>query len=174
MSLANLLLHPLRLRVVQAFLGGRTLTTGELRTLLPDVPLASLYRQVATLVDGKVLQLVSERKIRGALERTYRLNVAQANLGPEQTAQMDGTTHRRAFMAFVATLLGDFDRYLAREEPDLARDGVGYRQLVLNLSDAELGEFASELGAVIKRWTALESSPERVRRLLSTILMPTR
>lgn len=173
MSDANLLLHPLRLRVVQAFLGDRTLTTSELRTVLPEVPLASLYRQVATLVDGKVLQLVSERKVRGALERRYRLNVAQANFCPEEAATMDGAAHRRAFMSFVASLLADFDRYLARKEPDLARDGVGYRQVVLNLSDAELVEFAAEIGAVIKRWANLESDPSKLRRLLSTILMPT-
>lgn len=158
---------------MQAFLARATLTTGELRAVMPDVPPASLYRQIATLVDGKVLQLVSQRKVRGAVERTYRLNVTEANLGAEEASKMDGAAHRRAFMAFVATLLGDFDRYLACGEPDLARDGVGYRQLVLNLSDSELGEFAGELRAVMTRWAALQASPERVRRLLSTILMPT-
>jgi Helix-turn-helix domain len=39
---ADLLLHPVRLRVVQAFLGDRALTTSELRSELPDVPAASI------------------------------------------------------------------------------------------------------------------------------------
>ena len=43
---AGLLLHPVRLRIVQAFLGGRRLTTAQLRTALPDVSPATLYRQV--------------------------------------------------------------------------------------------------------------------------------
>jgi hypothetical protein len=43
------------LRILQAFLGDRALTTTELRTELPDVPAASLYRHVARLVDGGVL-----------------------------------------------------------------------------------------------------------------------
>jgi hypothetical protein len=35
---ADLLLHPVRLRIVQAFLGDRALTTTQLRGELPDVP----------------------------------------------------------------------------------------------------------------------------------------
>jgi hypothetical protein len=173
-SSAELLLHPVRLRIVQAFLVDRELTTGQLREELPDIPTATLYRQVATLVEGDVLEVVAERKVRGTFERTYRLNLANANVIGQEAAAMDDDAHRRAFMTFVAALLGDFDRYLAREEFDLARDGVGYRQVALNLSDAEFDEFAVEMGEVLKRWVALPPGPGRVRRLLSTIVMPAR
>ncbi|MEE3921886.1 helix-turn-helix domain-containing protein [Micromonospora sp. BRA006-A] len=58
----ELLMHPVRLRIVQAFLGGRTLTTTDLRAELSDVPPATLYRQVATLADHGVLHTVGERR----------------------------------------------------------------------------------------------------------------
>src|SRR6266542_2260634 len=48
---AELLLHPVRLRIVQTFLGDRALTTSQLRAELPDVPPASVYRHVARRVD---------------------------------------------------------------------------------------------------------------------------
>ena len=38
----ELLLHPVRLRIVQAFLGDRELTTVQLGELLPDVSTATL------------------------------------------------------------------------------------------------------------------------------------
>jgi len=57
---ADLLLHPVRLRIVQAFLGDRALTTTELRAELPDVPQASLYRNIARLVGAGVLSIVSD------------------------------------------------------------------------------------------------------------------
>jgi hypothetical protein len=171
-SSAELLLHPVRLRIVQAFLVDRELTTGQLRDELPEIPTATLYRHVATLVDGEVLEIVTERKVRGTFERTYRLNLANANVTGEEAAGMDADAHRRAFMTFVAALLGDFDRYLTRETLDLARDGVGYRQIALNLSDAECDELAAELGEVLKRRVGLPPGPGRVRRLLSTIVMP--
>ena len=73
MATADLLLHPVRLRIVEAFLGDRALTTTQLRAELPDVPAGSLYRHVAKLVDAGVLSVVGERRVRGAVERTYVL-----------------------------------------------------------------------------------------------------
>ena len=52
MTGADLLLHPVRWRIVQAFLGDRTLTTAELHAELSDVPMASLYRHVGLLADA--------------------------------------------------------------------------------------------------------------------------
>ena len=64
----DVVLHPVRLlRIVQAFLGDRELTTGELRSELRDVATATLYRQVAAMVDGGVLEVADERRVRGAV-----------------------------------------------------------------------------------------------------------
>ena len=116
MSSADLLLHPVRLRIVQAFLGDRALTTSELRAELLDVPPASLYRHVARLVDAGVLSVVAERRVRGAVERTYVLRVSAARINLDDIERMSREDHRHAFMAFVAGLLGDADRYIERED----------------------------------------------------------
>src|SRR5215472_10164628 len=105
---ADLLLHPVRLRIVQAFLGDRALTTSDLAAELADIPPASLYRHVARLVDAGVLAVVAERRVRGALERTYVLRLQAATVGLDDVEAMTADDHRQAFMAFVAGLLGDF------------------------------------------------------------------
>ena len=48
-------------------------TVKELRTALPDVPNASLYRHVRLLAEH-VLTVVGETRIRGTVESVYRLN----------------------------------------------------------------------------------------------------
>src|SRR5438552_679181 len=116
MTSADLLLHPVRLRIIQAFLGDRALTTTDLRCELEDVPPASLFRHVARLVDAVVLSVVAERRVRGALERTYELRVAAASINLDEVARMTREEHRNAFMAYVAGLLGDADRYLSRDD----------------------------------------------------------
>src|ERR1035437_1972888 len=88
MTTADLLLHPVRLRIVQAFLGDRGLTTGALIAELADIPAASLYRHVARLVDAGVLAVVAERRARGALERTYVLRLSAASVGLNELAKM--------------------------------------------------------------------------------------
>jgi len=168
---ADVLLHPVRLRIVQAFLGERSLTITALRSELPDVPAATLYRQVGALVDGDVLEVVDERRVRGAVERTYRMRTRAASVDAADAA-MSVEEHRRAFLTFVAGLLGDFDRYLDRGDVDLGRDLVGYRQAAMYLSDDELRELVADLQAVVAPRLAHEPGEHRSRRLLSTVLMP--
>ena len=172
MASADLLLHPVRLRIVEAFLGDRALTTVALRSELPDVPLASRYRHVARLVDAGVLAIVAERRVRGALERTYTLRLSAAQLSAADVARMTPDDHRQAFMAFTAGLLGDFDRYLARGGSDLARDGVGYRMAAMWLSELEYVAFLRELSAVVQSYMTKPPTPGRRRRILRTILIP--
>jgi hypothetical protein len=172
MASAELLLHPVRLRIVQAFLGERALTTSDLRAELPDVPAGSLYRHVAKLVDAGVLGVVAERRVRGAVERTYVLRTSRARIGVKELAEMSRDDHRQAFLAFAAGLIGDFDRYLAREEIDPLRDGAGYNLAGLWLDDAELADLARELAIVLEPRVANDPRPGRTRRLLATILIP--
>jgi DNA-binding HxlR family transcriptional regulator len=169
---ADLLLHPHRLRIVQAFMGRDRLTTADLRRLLPNVPTATLYRQVTVLLEGGILEVVEERQARGAVERTLALVGDRAVVTPEEAAAMTVEDHRRAFLTFVAGLLADFDRYLDGESPDLMRDLVGYRQVALHLSDEELMEMIGELNAVIAPRLELGPGPGRRRRIFTTLLMP--
>ncbi|MFG1826779.1 helix-turn-helix domain-containing protein [Microbispora bryophytorum] len=172
MTTAELLLHPIRLRIVQALLGERMLTTADLRAELPDVPAATLYRQVAALVEGELLEVAAERKVRGTFERTYRLRTADAHVSAEEAAGLSAEEHRQAFMTFIASLLADFDRYLTRDDIDLGRDGVGFRQAAMYLSDEEFRDFLQDLREILAPRFANQPAPGRTRRLLSTIAMP--
>jgi len=169
---ADLLLHPVRLRIVQAFLGDRALTTTELRSELPDVPAASLYRHVARLVNAGVLGVVSERRVRGAVERTYILRVAAANIGVGEFEKMTVDEHRQAFTAFVAGLLGDYDRYLARGDIDPVRDGVSYNLAAMWLDDDELSELRRDIARIFGPRLANAPGPGRKRRILGSVLLP--
>lgn len=172
MTSADLLLHPVRLRIVQAFLGDRALTTTTLRSELPDVPAGSLYRHVARLVEGGVLAVVSERRVRGALERTYVLRASAARLTLDEIAKMTPDEHRQAFLAFVAGLIGDADRYLARGDIDPIRDGASYNLAAMWLDDAEFAEFVRELVTIVQPHLAKPPKPGRTRRIFATVLLP--
>lgn len=172
MTSADLLLHPVRLRIVQAFLGDRALTTSDLRSELPDVPPASLYRHVARLVNAGVLAVVAERRVRGAVERTYVLRGAAARISLDELAMMTLDEHRQAFMAFVAALLGDFDRYLARSDIDVLRDGASYQMAGMWLDDAEFADLLQDLARVLQPRLANAPKAGRRRRILGSVLLP--
>jgi hypothetical protein len=172
MTSADLLLHPVRLRIVKAFLGDRPLTTGQLAAELDDVPLASLYRHVGLLAKSGVLQVVAERRVRGAVQRTYTLRLYAAQIGPGEAAAMTVADHTNAFMAYIAGLLTDFDRYLAAGAPDPVRDGGDYRTFAMWLTDAEFAEFLRDFGAVVQPRLANAPAKGRRRRIVYTVLLP--
>src|ERR1039457_2860534 len=102
MATADLLLHPVRLRIVKAFLGDRALTTAQLAAELDDVPAGSLYRHIAILTRAGVLQVVAERRIRGAVERTYTLRLLAARIGPGEAGATRPPEHRPGLIGSTA------------------------------------------------------------------------
>jgi len=171
-STADLLLHPVRLRILQTLLGGRELTTAQLQQQLPDVSAATVYRQVATLVEAGVLEVAGERRVRGAVERSYALLPARASVDPEELRAMSAAQHRRAFLAFVAGVLADFDRYVEAGDVDFERDVVGYRQAAFYATDEEVRRGVEDVRAVLAPWLERKPAPGRRRRVLTTVLLP--
>jgi predicted DNA-binding transcriptional regulator YafY len=171
MSSADLLLHPVRLRIVKTFLGDRALTTTDIAAELGDVPTGSLYRHIATLTKAGVLQVVAERRVRGAVEKTYTMRLMAAQMQPDEVEAMSLADHAQAFMAYVAGLLSDFDRYLAHA-PNPGRDGADYRVGAMWLTDAEYAEFLGDLTRVLQGRLANAPSENRRRRVAYHVLLP--
>jgi DNA-binding transcriptional ArsR family regulator len=171
-STVNLVLHPIRMRILMA-LAGHERTVGQLGELLADVPQATLYRHIKLLADSGILIVVSENPVRGTVEKVYTLDANHASLRPDELDQLDADSHMRLFVGFIASLLDDYARYLAGSQTiDLVADGVGYRKVILNLSQSELVEMSQTLNLALKPYLALPTAPERQARLFSTVLMP--
>lgn len=170
-AITDLLLHPVRMRIVQSFLGGQELTTRELRDRLADVPPATLYRHLNALAKGGVLDVVDERKVRGAAEKRYALPGSTELFTETDLASMTPAEHLRLFTSFLAGLLGTYARYLDQERIDLVRDGVSYRAVTLQLSDGELGRILQDPGYLAQ---ALVNEPraDRRGRLIARIVLP--
>ncbi len=168
----DLILHPIRLRILQAFIGDRHLSPRQLCQMLPDVPQATLYRHFNKLAQAGILIVAAERPVRGTVEKFYSLNEPNAELLPEDIAVLSREDHQRYFTAFIATLLTGFEQYLQRDEINLVKDGVGYRQVALHLSEEELAQLAQSLNEALKPFLKKKPSKRRQRFLLSSILMP--
>lgn len=175
----DLLLHPVRLRIVQALVG-RRMTPLELKDRLGDVAQATLYRHLAQLHAGGLLEVVDERRVRGGVERTYTVVEDAASLDDRELEGATPEDHVRYFAAFLGSLLSDFARCVAvagrpdvaGDGPDLAGDRVGYRQAPLWLTDEEFDELAADLRQAVAARRDNEPAAGRRRRLVTVIVMP--
>lgn len=178
----DLILQPIRMRLVVALAlkAGGPMTAAELQEHLPDVPTATLYRHLNALREGGIVTVAeggeagrgSGPRRRGAIERRFVLNPGAASLGPADLANATPDDHMRWFASFVAGLLGAFGRYVAAGPPDLARDGVGYREVVLQLSDTELVSMSIALNAALLPFVQNPPADGRTARLFATVLLP--
>ncbi|WP_328374634.1 helix-turn-helix domain-containing protein [Streptomyces sp. NBC_01020] len=172
MDAFELLAHPVRLRVVHAMRGGRELTTAELCDRIRDVSKATVYRHVDLLAAGGVLEVALERRVRGAVERRYRLRRDRAGINTDTANSLSLDDHRSAFAAALAVLTAEFTAYLDRDTADPVADLVGYRQHAVWLSPGELHGMIDGMREAIAPHLANEPSPDRTQYLISPILFP--
>jgi DNA-binding transcriptional ArsR family regulator len=169
---ADLILHPIRIRIIQSLIGGKRLTVQEIMEFLPEVPQASLYRHIKKLEEAELIKIVEERKIRGTIEKVYALPNESSGLTNEDLQSLSREEHMNIFMRFIANILADYERYLSQEEIDLIKDGVGFRQVRFYASDEEFFQFAKTVNEEMKRLMNNKPSPQRKKRIFTSIIMP--
>jgi DNA-binding transcriptional ArsR family regulator len=167
---ADVILHPQRIAILRALIP-EPRTARQLAAILPSLSQATLYRHLNAMLEAGIVAVAEERQARGAVERTYTL-AGGAVLGAEDLAAATAEDHFRYFATFLAGLLGEYGHYLERPQPDLERDGVGYREMVLNLSDQELRDMLAEIRGVVHSYTGRAAGRTRTPRLLATVTMP--
>lgn len=172
-SAAEILLHPVRLRIVLAF-GSEQLTTAQVAARLPDVAHATLYRHVGTLAEAGVLDVVAERQVRGGIERTYALVANAVKLGPDQATAMSKDELLRGFVVFAGAMIEAFERYLEHPSADLREDPVAFRQAAIWLNDTERADLVERLRDAFTPYLENEPTQDRERLLVNTVLIPDR
>lgn len=168
----DVILHPIRLRILLT-LAGRRLTAQQLAQALPDVPQATLYRQIHHLVDADLLSIDETRPVRGGVvEKVYTLEQEDVRLTAEDIASLSREDHLRSFTLFFTSVFQDFERYLQQEQIDFASE-VRYHQVPLYLSDDEFQEVMRALTTIIQAQQNNQPEPFRRRRLFTSIVLPT-
>jgi DNA-binding transcriptional ArsR family regulator len=169
-SKADIILHPVRMRIVQTLVSKRKLTVQQIGEQLPDIPIATLYRHLKKLADAKMIQVVEENRVRGTVEKVYALPDTNVSLSEEELRNAGAEEHMDFFMKFMATVLDDFERYLSQEDFDLIKDGAGYRQVSFYANDEEYLELIGSINAGLMKLLGNEDDGIRSKRTLTTIV----
>jgi predicted ArsR family transcriptional regulator len=158
------------MRVLRVVSATGPCTARQIADVLADIPGTSLYRHLGRLVEAGLLEVVSERPVRGAVEKTYDLPQTAGLLTPE-SRDASAEEHFRAFLSFVAGQLSSFSKYLESDAPDLRRDGVTYQTTPLHLSDEEHEALLTQLRDILHDAIARPPSPDRRLRHISVAAM---
>ncbi len=172
MSRVDLILHPIRMRILIAA-AGRQMTAQQIGSLMPDVAQTTLYRHLNALVEGGVLSVVAENPVRGTVEKVYALIESAGRLSAEEVAHLSGDDQLRYFMIFLSTLLHDFSAYVDAGVPDTAASSNAlYSKVPLYLTDAELQQLVQQSGALLHPLAGNSADPQRKRYIIASMIIP--
>jgi DNA-binding transcriptional ArsR family regulator len=167
----DLLLHPIRLRIILATVG-RQVTAKQLAAELPDVPQATLYRHINTLAAAGILSVVKEHRVRNAIEKTYALPHQNLMLTAEDLENAEPEDYIRLFTQSLGLQLGYYARYIQQGNVDFTRDNVLFQMFPAYLSDEEAQELGRTLQTVLLPYFKNKPSPERRRYILGLTSLP--
>jgi DNA-binding transcriptional ArsR family regulator len=171
-SKGDLILHPIRMRIIQSLIGGSRRTTQQILELMSDIPQATMYRHLNKLLKAKIIEVIEQNQIRGSVEKVYILSEHGAEIPTKDLKDMSAEEHMEMFIKFVAMLIGDYGRYLQQDHYDQLKDGISFRQVHLNLTDEEYMQMLLGMREQMQQYIGNEPNAERRRRVISTIVIP--
>jgi len=172
-DILKVMLNPIRMRIIQAFVPvgsdtGEQMTANDICEFLDDIPRTTLYRHINVLIKSEVLSVVSERRIRGSVERTLALNMSEfEKLQGENVEDAPGLVLR-----YLMEIYAKFDRYFRAHDKSEKPDTMFLSSAILMLGDEDFKEFLDEMQAVLEKYRSKESTKERKPRDISFICAP--
>ena len=169
---ADLMLHPIRLRILSELVG-KQMSTRQISEALPDIAQATLYRHINVLVDGQMLEVVAEHTVNGAIERIYSVVDGAASISRDELRQLSRGDHMRYFTVFAASLIDTFAEYMdACQLERVGDDGMSYNRVVLYLTDEERTLLNREISRLVGGMMSVAPSPDRKRYTLASMVIP--
>ncbi len=74
MDMTKFLSNPTIGRIMTIMCDGRNRTTKEIAEILSEIPTPTLYRHINALIEGGIIVVKEERKVRGSRERVLAVN----------------------------------------------------------------------------------------------------
>jgi DNA-binding transcriptional ArsR family regulator len=170
---SDLILHPIRMRIIQQLLLGKPMTIAQLLDALGDVPQATLYRHMNLLINADLIEIIDKKKVKGTEERVFsvkkeNLQVPESEI--EATSQED---HIRHFSVFHGNLLQLATTYLTNTSPkQYEKDGFAYWYTPIHLTDDEFQELVQSMNKSIEKAINNKPTPDRTTRIFAGMFIP--
>lgn len=177
MAKADLIIHPVRLRILQT-MTAEELSTQEIADRLPEVPTSTIYRHLRLLLEGGIIEVAETRLVHGIQEKVYRL-AESPRLDQEAMADLTADAHLGYFTTYVLTLLQGFADYVAAAEEqgetiDMAADYTGYTEASFFATDGELDRFSQRINEALAPLAQNRPGGGRRKHKIAIITHPVR
>lgn len=171
MNKLELLIHPIRLRIVTEMRLEQK-TARQLAAALPDVPQSSLYRHIHTLVEGGVLLVVAETPIRGTVEKIYQVHQESIHISAADYEQFTSEQLRDGINFLFTSIMGEFGRSVEQYHPkELGYDDLFLFRMSKYLTPQERDGLNHELEVLMAKYSHQQDAERPDQRHYSGLMV---
>lgn len=153
----NALMNPTRQRILEYLILHKTGTVYAISDMLSDIPRPSIYRHIKIMLESEIIEVESEKQIRGTVEKTYALS---SNLTNDKSNDDMALIITRVLFS----VLGSFSRYFAKPDVNPSKDMLSVASSTLMMTDDEFMEFMIQISGLINANIANVSNGKRKPR----------
>jgi DNA-binding PadR family transcriptional regulator len=170
-KLMESLTNPIKNKLLMAVKAQGRATTKELAKSAQDIPQATLYRYLRTMVDDGLLEVVHENQIRNLREKVYGLAFDYDAKIEEINEDTTGRVYIAAFKHFINGLVEEFDKNTPKDNEIAVYDGSGFSSTPFYATYPEVQEISRQIEELIRPYEN-SPAPDRQLRSLATIYTP--
>ncbi|MFF5995617.1 helix-turn-helix domain-containing protein [Lysinibacillus sp. KU-BSD001] len=175
-SKAEVLMHPVRMKILQALMQNKEggLSTLEMITVIKDVPQATLYRHIQILVDENIIHVIKERKVRSVTEKFYSLHEGAARLNDADWKGLSKEQKINYISNYQLVLLSQYQHYLqSLEDKAQDEDSATFSFIELTLTDEQFTYFHQELNGLVTKYYQMNNLTEEAEtRTIAINIIP--
>lgn len=165
---ADVIINPIRLRIIQYAAHNTPVTVAQIAEAMPDISKATLYRHVRVLVDNEILIVVGQEKIRGTFEQSYSLNLQKINSnGRESTVEMQALVY-----SMLGKLMEDFRQYFSTDTANPVEDRLFVGVNTLSLDNDSFDDFVQDIYAIVEKYSHSPADKSGKVRLITFVSSP--
>lgn len=166
------LVNPIRSKIFFEIHNKQQLTAKNLLETFPDVTQPTMYRHLKAMLEEGMLKVVGERPVRGAVEKSYAINLDFGEDIQRIIMENDGQGYLQLFSQYMMGIMAEFTEYASRDHMNIVEDMTAFSTAPVYATNEELVAALTQISEIIMPLVENTPAPGRKLRNLCTILTP--
>ena len=173
MDKAEVLLHPVRMKIVRTLMGYNKegLTPLDMVKIIQNVSQATLYRHIQKLADANIIRVLKEEKVRAVTEKYYVVNIEETSISPQEWEAYSIEEKLDYFFYFQIALFNQYQTYLNNIKKEDIKDSSTLSVVDIQLDDQAFQDFQADLNDLMIKYYQ-KSTEKAVSRTIGITIFP--
>ncbi len=170
-KLTECLMNPVKCRLLMEIQSRGQATAKQLAAVYSDIPQATLYRNLKKMTEDGIIMVVSEKQVRGMVEKTYAPAFGLHTQG-QYLDENIGEVYMQFFLQYIMGFIRQFQEYYRSDDIDMERDVIGFSSAPVYVTDEELTEIMDEMSDAVQKVADNKPGNGRKLRNIGVIISP--